>query len=279
MSDNSKLPREVFKIPSREGGNEHTWRLWCRRNVWFIKTAEFGLGLACAVGATSVGGDTYLVVFLLAAGFSLIAIGIIVSNLSLKHAVGWCMLVFIAFAAEFTFLYLHFISIKPEPIHDKKEIYGIRPLGNLTNSQLRERAMTFSQTIRDFAASFERAEMRISDEERAQRSNNQIPKNGNIDAWMKEARELYENQSNEQTMRGYTFRDDFMIKYRVDSIIIADELKLRLGGMLPDLPSTRTHNAIKTTQWHIMLDAPGSISYRTVLAGSDAFEYWAKQLP
>jgi hypothetical protein len=110
MSEDSKLPREVFKIPPEPEENGKSLRLRCRRHIGFIKTAEFSGGLGCAVGAASVGGDMYLVVPLLAVGLILVALGILASNLSPKSAIIWCAIAFTFFMGEGAILHLHFFA-------------------------------------------------------------------------------------------------------------------------------------------------------------------------
>ncbi len=110
MSDNSNLPRKLFEIPPVSERRKESIREFFRKHIAVIRTGEFALSAACAVGAWFGGGDMWLIAPVLFLGFCFAFAGIMATNISQKAAIAWCCFAAIFFTGEGFALHWHFTA-------------------------------------------------------------------------------------------------------------------------------------------------------------------------
>jgi hypothetical protein len=83
-------------------------RDFLRRNVQFVRAAEFAIAVAFAGGAWYAGTDMFIVVPGLVFAWIFATAGLIASNLSLRATALWSVTIFVILGSEGAVLYLHY---------------------------------------------------------------------------------------------------------------------------------------------------------------------------
>ena len=145
------------------------------------------------------------------------------------------------------------------------------PLAGLTNTQLRERALALVASMREVDKLHSDEELREMNEEFLRDRLNPVP--------IEERREEHIRNGSLKMQKSQKYFADFKARFRTDAVLLRDEIKVRLGGTLPDFPSDAP-------------DKPSAINFQKneifqgmlvnsfgIQAGADILEYWARQLP
>lgn len=114
------LPPEETELPALPPPTPNLWgrfRSKARGLAGFWRTVEFGLSLAAAIAAYSVGGDMTLVIPALIFAWIVAFLGLASSTLNTSRVIGWALTALVLFAAEGLFLYFHFARTTYSPVN------------------------------------------------------------------------------------------------------------------------------------------------------------------
>jgi hypothetical protein len=143
------------------------------------------------------------------------------------------------------------------------------PLANLTNAQLRERAISIAQGLRQLQNSYntQRTQLSLDNFGKMRTLTNDFERHAELQAEIAQSTALNNQMETE-----------FRNRFRSDAIILRDEFRTRLNPLpLPrfqvftDAPSMPADTQI--------FDKPFLAGPDPLAGGADLLEYWAKQLP
>jgi hypothetical protein len=149
----------------------------------------------------------------------------------------------------------------PEQTNDKIQGALPGPLAGLTNAQLRERAISFVQTLRDFENTFDKEERRLGDDQWVASSQPSIDQ----EERQKQFRLYSQSLINRRAAHVFEFKS----KYRADAVIIREEIQRRLGGRLPEFPSTSHEGMITSTLGRQIFESPLLTGPHPISAGGN----------
>jgi hypothetical protein len=151
---------------------------------------------------------------------------------------------------------------------NKHDVVSTNPLAGLTNAQLRERAISFAQSLRAFEATFQASDRALADNCR----------NSAKLSTLEERAKAWNSCADQSEQRRAHFVGEFKNKFRADAVILREALKLKLG-VLPDPPTTHPFGLAAVMAGRDAFEGALLTGPAPVSAGADLLEYWAKQLP
>ena len=143
------------------------------------------------------------------------------------------------------------------------------PLAGLTNSQLRERTISFAQSLLALENSSQQERNRLMAEHFAKSRllQSREEQTAEFESFNAQITLLYQQQTAE-----------FHSKYRPDAVILYEELQRRLGS-LPDPPATTVIGRSTTMIGRNVLEGSNLAGPYPLATAAGLLEYWASRLP